>query len=108
MIHKLLTDPTVEHVRALTAWCAALSIALVISLGLASWNVVRAASDQHAICKIQQAWLPAGHEIASALADVQKLTADPLTPAGPIEQDLVANIGKYEASEAHVPASLTC
>lgn len=106
MIHKLLADPTVEHVRALTAWCAALSIALVIALGLASWNVIKTREDEHTICKIQAAWLPAGHEIAFALNDIQKLEHS--SSAGPIERDLAMNLGRYEASEARVPTSLTC
>ncbi len=105
MIHRLLVDPTVDHVRALTMWCIVLSVTLLVVLGLTSWNTIRTRNDEHTICEIQAAWLPAGHQIASALNDLEVLVVKPRSSRG---RDLVASVARYDVGESHVPQELDC
>lgn len=99
-------------------WVAVLFVMLVAAAGAAAYRIVH---DEHATCTIQARGLPAGHELATSMADIhalltikptskaQKLAAKQ-TPAATlaIVSDLNMHLAKYQTLEAGQPKSRSC
>lgn len=83
---------------------------------LASQNsalVARVAHDERQTCVIQARGLPAGHDLAAAMADIHELLLLPSSQQPPpvvavIIADLNGQLSAYLTLESHQPASRTC
>jgi hypothetical protein len=112
---------TADTIRTLVVWCAVLSAAFVIALGLSIYGLLRLSNDEARTCQIQARGLPAGHDLQAAMVDIYALlTIPPSTKAQrlaaaqepahvkAIVNALTAHLAEYKAAEATQPHGRIC
>lgn len=95
----------------------AIVVAMLVSVIVGfAYNSNRISDQAHAGCVIQARGLPAGHELASSMADIHMLLIQPRRSGQPppppavaaIVRDLNFHLSRYLGIEAKQPATRRC
>lgn len=116
----------IDAYNTLLRWCAVLTIALTLVIGLATWGVIRGNSavtrvrhDEGQTCLIQKRSLPAGKDLVNAFIGMDALVASPETTAQRKNQhltttqaaglkELTSALNDFKRIEKKQPLTISC
>lgn len=113
--HRL---PLAFRIRYAIVMAAFLTVAIAAAVAIRNTSKLdslshRVATDEHNTCVIQARGLPAGHDLAAAMADIHELLLLPSPQRPPpvvavIIADLNGQLSAYLTLESRQPASRAC